>query len=186
MSRFCVDEDSANHNQRANGLFSQSEQPRQGAVHWHSQQPPLSPGLCQCFLQQWGGLGIPLPSCLSSCALSLCPSNQSTGPGTVTEIQSSEEALIHHASPAPCHLNAKYFHCIFKSKQEKKWAQGASGWKGQKLIRAQQNLLSKPLAFWLDSFAGRVNVGEEKLGERNLNKRPRELVCSNLQKRDTK
>lgn len=64
-------------------------------------------------------LGILLPaSGLPSRALSVQPAERAPAPSK--EIQSSEEALIHHTSPAACHLNAKYFHCIFKAKQEKK------------------------------------------------------------------
>lgn len=123
MSHFCVDNDSANHNQEANGLFSQSEEPRQDgrlgsalAFPSASTLPWAVPG----YLQQGGNLVFRCPLGLSSLALLLCLCNRSTGPDTVKEIQSSEEALIHHTSPVACHLNAKYFHCIFKSKQEKK------------------------------------------------------------------
>lgn len=90
------------------------------AAHWHSQQPLLSSRLCQDICSGEADLVFRCPPGLSSCDLSLCLSNRPTGPGAVEEIQSSEEALIHHTSPAACHLNAKYFHCIFKSKQEKK------------------------------------------------------------------
>lgn len=43
MSHFCVDNDSANHNQETNGLFSQLEEPGQDGSHWHSLQPLLIP-----------------------------------------------------------------------------------------------------------------------------------------------
>lgn len=105
-SHFCVDNDPANHNQEPNGLFRQSE------------EPAAVPG----YLRLRGRLGIPPPTWPgpSSCALLLRLWMQRTWPGTVKEIQSSEKALIHHTSLAACHLNAKYLHCIFKSKQEKK------------------------------------------------------------------
>lgn len=92
------------------------------AAHWHSQQPLRSPRLCQAICSGEADLVFRCPHGLSSRALSLsvCPTDRPTGPGPVEEIQSSEEALIHHTSLAACHLNAKYFHCIFKSKQEKK------------------------------------------------------------------
>lgn len=88
------------------------------------------PVLCQAIWGFEADLVFRCPPGLSSCALLRCLSNQQTCPATVKEIQSSEKALIHHTSLAACHLNAKYFHCIFKSKQEKKWARWTSLWKG--------------------------------------------------------
>lgn len=90
------------------------------ASHWHSQQSLLSSRLCQALCSSEADLVFCCPPSLTSRDLSLCLSERPTGCGAVEEIQSSEEALIHHTSLAACHLNAKYFHCIFKSKQEKK------------------------------------------------------------------
>lgn len=65
MSPFCVDNDSANHNQEANGLFSQSEEPRRNGGLGSALAFPVAAALLsavQGFLQQRGGLGILLPA----------------------------------------------------------------------------------------------------------------------------
>lgn len=128
MSHFLVDNDSANHNQEANGLFNQSEEPKRDgcpgtALAFTAVMPLLSavPGFSAALRQTWYSAAHPARR--PAICRSVCPA-RSTCCSTVEEIQSSEEALIHHTSPAACHLNAKYFHCIFKSKQEEKWARG--------------------------------------------------------------
>lgn len=144
MSHFCVDNDSANHNQEANGVFSQSEEPRRDGSLGSALAFPAAAALLSAvpgFLQRRDRLGIPLPA-QPVVPRSVCPTGRPTGPGAVEEIQSSEKALIHHTSPTACHLNAKYFHCIFKSKQEKKWAWGWGALKSYKgtIESAEQTL----------------------------------------------
>lgn len=151
MSHFCVDNDSANHNQKANGLFSQSEEPKRdgclGSTLAFSAAAALLSVVPGFFCSSKADLVFRCPPSLSSCDLSLCLSDRPTGPGAVEEIQSSEEALIHHTSPAACHLNAKYFHCIFKSKQEKKWAGGAEKLEGIKAYKDTIESAAQTLSF---------------------------------------
>lgn len=65
MSHFCVDNDSANHNQEANGLFSQSEEPRRDGCLGSALAFPAAsalPSAVPGYLRRRGGLGIPLPA----------------------------------------------------------------------------------------------------------------------------
>lgn len=55
MSHFCVDNDSANHNQEANGLFSQSEEPRRNGCLGRALAFPAAAALLSAvpgYLQQ--------------------------------------------------------------------------------------------------------------------------------------
>lgn len=121
-SHFCVDNDSANHNQGPNGLFRQSEEPGQDGS-----QLAASPALGQAL---WG-FEADLVFRRLSCVLLLCLSAEAADlAGHCQKNSVLWKALIHHTFLAACHLNAKYFHCIFKSKQEKKWARRTGRWKG--------------------------------------------------------
>lgn len=81
MSHFCVDNDSANHNHKANGLFSQSEEPRRDARLGSELAFPAAaaaaalPSAVPGYRQQWCGLGILPPAAGRPPAISrsVCP-----------------------------------------------------------------------------------------------------------------
>lgn len=121
---------------------------------WHSQQLLtllLSPTAAPASFR----LGIlpPTPACRSAISRSVRPAWR-TGPGAFKEIQSSEEALIHHTSPAACHLNAKYFHCISKSKQEKKMSTGGEWLDGIKAYKGTIESAGQTLCFLITFIFG--------------------------------